>query len=315
MYKRHALHLSALSAAAMLAVGLAGCSNDAAAPAASESDSPEPSEATAINVVASTNVWGDIASTVGGDHVEVTSIIDDPSKDPHEYEADARTQLELSEAQLVIENGGGYDDFVDTMLDAADTDAPVVNAVDVSGKTAADGEELNEHVWYDFGTVQKVADEIATQLGTIDPDNADAFTANAESLSSDIDGLIDRAADAKSANAGSVSAAITEPVPLYLLDALGIENKTPDEFSEAIEEDTDVPAQVLQETLALFSDHAVQLLVYNEQTGGPETDEILKAAEDNEVPAVGVTETLPEGENYVSWQSGYIDAITEALGN
>ncbi|CAG7844998.1 hypothetical protein USB125703_01253 [Pseudoclavibacter triregionum] len=77
----------------------------------------------------------------------MTSIIDDPNKDPHEYEASAQNQLALSNAQVVIENGGGYDDFVDTMLDSAGNDsATVLDAVDISGKTAEDGEELNEHV-------------------------------------------------------------------------------------------------------------------------------------------------------------------------
>ena len=77
----------------------------------------------ALSVVASTNVWGDVAAQIGGDHVAVTSIISDPSADPHGYEADARNQLALSRAALVIENGGGYDDFVDSMLAAATTSA------------------------------------------------------------------------------------------------------------------------------------------------------------------------------------------------
>ncbi|KAB1662397.1 ABC transporter substrate-binding protein [Pseudoclavibacter chungangensis] len=297
-----------LVAAAAATALLAGCSGGG--PAAT--DSPDASAGGTIDVVASTNVWGSIAQVVGGDHVSVTSVIDDPDKDPHEYEADSRTQLALSEAALVIENGGGYDDFVDTMLASSKSTAPVINAVDVSGKTAADGEELNEHVWYDFPTVAKVADEIATQLGTIDPANASTYTANSADFTTKIEGLESRTAEAASSFTGT-GVAITEPVPLYLLEAMGLENKTPAEFSEAVEEGTDVPATVLQETEALFAQHQVKVLVYNEQTSGPSTDAILNAASTNGVTAIGVTETLPDGTDYVDWMSGYIDQISAAL--
>ena len=102
-------------------------------------------------------------------------------------------------------------------------------------------------------------------------------------------------------------------MPLYLLEAMGLQNKTPEEFSEAIEEDSDVPPTVLRETLALFSDKAVKLLAYNEQTIGAATEEVLKAAKDNGIPVVGFTETLPEGKDYVSWMTRNIEAVQSAL--
>ena len=119
----------ALLAALVTGLTLASCSSPAATPTASTTATP-----TTLSVVASTDVWGGLAATVGGDRVTVTSIIDDPSKDPHEYEANAQIQLTLSKAQLVIENGGGYDDFVDTMLSAANNSSiERLNAVTISG--------------------------------------------------------------------------------------------------------------------------------------------------------------------------------------
>jgi zinc/manganese transport system substrate-binding protein len=103
-------------------------------------------------------------------------------------------------------------------------------------------------------------------------------------------------------------------VPLYLLDAVGLRNKTPDEFSEAIEEDSDVPAKVLNETLALYSGHQVKVLAYNAQTTGPETEKVLAAAKQNNIPVVPVTETLPAGKDYVGWMSGTLNALGAALG-
>lgn len=266
-----------------------------------------------ITVVASTDVWGSIASSVGGDHVTVTSIIDDPDKDPHEYEADAQTQLKLSKAKVVIENGGGYDDFVDTMLKSASNSSVVkLNAVDISGKKAAAGDELNEHVWYDFPTVAKVIDKVDAAYSKLDPANTSTFQKNASNLKAKLDDLEAKEADVKSNHEGE-GVSITEPVPLYMLEAMGLDNKTPDEFSEAIEEDTDVAASVLQETLALYSSHEVKLLAYNEQTTGAQTEAVLKAAKDNNIPVVPVTETLPNGKDYVSWMTDNVDNISSAL--
>ena len=274
-----------------------------------------PPSADTITVVASTTVYGDLAATIGGDAVEVTSIIDDPNKDPHEYEASAQNQLALSNAQVVIENGGGYDDFVDTMLDSAGNDsATVLDAVDISGKTAEDGEELNEHVWYDFPTMLLVIDEIESAFARLDPDNAETFADNADALQADIEELIQREADLNAQYAGA-GVAISEPVPLYLLEAVGLVNKTPDAFSEAIEEGSDVPPSVLLETLELFTGGEVELLAYNEQTTGPQTEQILEAANENDIAVVPVTETLPDGDTYVSWMSGNLDAIATALGS
>jgi zinc/manganese transport system substrate-binding protein len=296
--------------AAAAALTLAGCASGASADPATSTGS---GTGTVVNVVASTDVWGDIAATVGGDHVKVTSIIDDPDKDPHEYEADARNQLAISKASVVIENGGGYDDFVNTMLKSAKSDSrTVLNAVDISGKKASGADELNEHVWYDFGTVEKVVGKLSATYAKIDKKHAAAYTKNADALKSKLDALEARESDLKTKYAG-LGASITEPVPLYMLDAIGLDNKTPEKFSEAIENDSDVAPTVLKQTLELYSSHAVALLAYNEQTTGAQTEAVLKAAKDAGIPVVPVTETLPSGKTYVSWMTANLDAVAAAL--
>lgn len=287
---------------ALVVPALAGCAADS------------PADDGTLSIVTSTNVYGDIASAIGGDLVEVTAIIDDPDRDPHEYEADARTQLALSRADIVIENGGGYDDFMDTMLSAAGNDrATVLDAVKLSGYDTdpADG-EFNEHVWYDYPTMRVVAQKLAEALAAADPANADAYRANAATFGTGLDGLTASVAELKARVAGE-GVAITEPVPLYLLDALGLENRTPEAFSEAIEEDTDVAPGVLQQTINLFTRHEVVLLVDNEQTTGPQTEAVLTAASDAGIPRVPVTETLPAGMHYLDWQAGLIARIAAAL--
>lgn len=281
--------------------------------ACSTTSTDDPSDADArLSVVVSTNVYGDIAQQVGGDLVDVTSIIEDPSADPHSYEASTQTQLAVSRADLVIENGGGYDDFVDTMLKSLDDRPALVNVVELSGKTADAG--LNEHVWYDFPTVAALAERLAAELGTLDAAHAAQFETNAAAFTAQVTGLQNDVADLATTARGK-GVAITEPVPGYLLDAAGLVDRTPAAFSEAVEEGTDVPPADLQATLDLFATHAVSALVYNAQTTGPETERVLQAAKDAGVPVVPVTETLPAGQDYVSWMTANVEALRAALAS
>jgi zinc/manganese transport system substrate-binding protein len=310
--RSHARRRTFGAVAGVCALLLSGC-GDSSDGASGGSASAGSAGSAPVSVVASTNVYGDIAKQVGGDKVKITSIISDPAQDPHSYEANTQTQLELSKAKVVIENGGGYDDFVDTMLKTAkNSSAEVLNVVEISGKTAPAGEGLNEHVWYDLPTVGKLADRLAASLAKADPANGTLFTQNAAAFKSRLAPLQAKAASVKAAKAGT-AVAITEPVPGYLLEACGLEDKTPAAFSEAVEEGGDVSPKVLQDTLALFTGKQVKALVYNAQTAGPETQKLEQAAKSNGVGIVPVTETLPSGKDYVTWMTGNLSAIEAAL--
>jgi zinc/manganese transport system substrate-binding protein len=288
-----------LAALAAVAVATGGCS-------AAGGESAD------IQIVASTDVYAAIAERLAAGlpagRVGVSSIIGDPSIDPHEYEASARNELSISRADLILENGGGYDDFVDMLRRAAGADAPVINAVQLSGH--AQDAELNEHVWYDFPTVERVARRITSFLLMHDRADAAILRRNAAQFAAGLRRL--EATEAKLRDA-PVGVAITESVPLYLLDACGFVDRTPAEFSNAIEEGTDASPRVLQDTLDLFTTHSVGLLVYNEQTAGPQTDQVIDAAKDNGVPVVGVTETLPSSIGYLQWMRGILHDIAAAV--
>ena len=167
----------AIAAAAAAVAVTAGCSSS---PSSAPSSGSAGAGATPIEVVASTNVWGDIAKQIGGEHVNVTSIMSDPSADPHIYEADAKTAASLSKSQFVVENGLGYDDFMDKLLSASpNPNRKVLDAADVMGISGADA---NPHVWYDVAKVPAVATAIAERLGSLDPTDAATFTASAKTF-------------------------------------------------------------------------------------------------------------------------------------
>lgn len=324
-----------LGSVAATSLVLAGC--------ASPSDSPA-AGGDLLRVVASTNVYGDIASRVGGDLVDVTSIITGQTQDPHSYEASARDQLALAKADLVIENGGGYDPFIDTLLAGITTSEPVVvNASEVSGlldgadehaddEAAGDDhaadengtdengtdddahiEGFNEHVWYSFHGMESLAEALAAEFGALDPANEAVYVDNFEAFIGELAGLEERAAELRTSVEGT-GVAVTEPVPVYLLDEIGLVNLTPDAFSEAFEQGADVPPAALRETLELFSAGSVSLLAYNEQTTGPETEQVRGAAEDAGVAVVSFSETMPEDGDYIGWMTDNLDSLSQAIG-
>jgi zinc/manganese transport system substrate-binding protein len=307
---------AAVAAIAVLTV--AGCGSGTEAPAGAPS-----TEDGKLPVVASTNVYGSIVETIGGDRVSVHALIDDPAADPHSYESTPADAAAVAKARLVVVNGGGYDDFLTRLVESSGATPTVVDVADVSGlapaeEQHAEGEEhehgeFNEHFWYNLPAMKTIATRLASDLGAADPADAALFTANAEAFNGRLDELITRAEAIGKAQPGA-RVAVTEPVPGYLVQTAGLTDATPPEFTEAIEEDTDPPAAVLQETLALFSGDPVRALILNAQTETPSTDQVRDAAQTAGVPVVEMTETLPEGSTgYVDWMGGQIDALAGAL--
>lgn len=304
--------LSALLVASAAGLALTGCA------------ATTPAETDGLSIVTSTNVYGDIAATIAGDTATVTSIIDAPTIDPHSYEANAQDQLAVANADLIIENGGGYDPFIDVLVEGSGSDAVVISAVAVAGLLAEgdgihaedDGHGhlagMNEHVWYDVHVMGDVAAAIADALSELDPGSAADFEQNLTTFEAGLDELTTQLDETAVAIGGGVIVT-TEPVPAYLLAELGFDDRTPEAFTEAIEEGADVPPLALQELLDLIGSGDVRLLAYNPQTASPETERVRAAAEEAGVPVVSFVETLPEGEDYLSWMRANIEAVAVAL--
>jgi zinc/manganese transport system substrate-binding protein len=316
------MKIKALALATVTALAVSGC-----AVIGSPTDVAEPTETpfTGLQVVSSTNVWGDIAKSIGGDRVQVVSIIESFSQDPHSYEASARDQLAVNDADLVIANGGGYDSFMDTLANAAGQDNIVyayladelaeedAKAKDDDGHDHdhdhADG---NEHVWYDFHVVEDFANRLASKLASLDPEFAADYSDNLVEFLDQIGILEDRVAQVSGTVSGS-KVISSEPVADYLLTELGLENITPSGFSEAIEEETDVSPKDLLEMQNLLKSKAVGLFVVNPQTGSVQIDALVKLAEQNQIPVVELSELLPEGTRYFEWMESNIALLEEAL--
>ena len=307
------MKIKSLALATSTVLLLAGCG------ATNATTEPTEEPFAGLTIVSSTNVWGDVASSVGGDLVQVVSIIENFAQDPHSYEASARDQLAVNDADVIVANGGGYDPFMDTLAEAAGNTNIVYAYLPDELEQAPKEEESdhdhahgNEHVWYDFHVVEDFATRLAEQLKALDADNSAEYTANLEEFLVGIEALEQRAA----AVAEFVSGArviSSEPVADYLLDELGLTNITPDSFSQAIEEELDISPADLLEIQNLISSKSVELFVVNIQTGSVQIDSLIELAEASGVAVIQVSELLPEGLSYTSWMEQNISAIEAGL--
>ena len=333
--KRSVPLVTALVAASALA--LAGCAGTAA-PEGTSADGK-------LQVVTSTNVYGDIVSAIAGDTVDVTAIISSTSQDPHEYEATAKDQLAVSKAGLLIENGGGYDSFMDALVEATGTKAPVISAVEFShdwpgndghdhsddhsdaqtddptteASDVADDhsghdhiEGFNEHVWYDPHTIEHVAEKIAEELTELVPSESATFSQGLADFTAGISTL-EGALDTLSAAHAGEKIFITEPVPLYLTTAAGLENVTPEAFSEAVEEGQDVPPATLLEATRILEAGDVRILIANSQTGGAETTQVIELAKKQGIPVLEFSEIKPQDQTYLQWMEANVALLADTL--
>jgi zinc/manganese transport system substrate-binding protein len=266
-----------------------------------------------VNIVAAENFYGDIAAQLGGDRVHVRSLINDPEADPHLYESSAGDASVLAGARVVIKNGLGYDDFVDKLLATTGrSDRIVITIADVLGVR---GNNANPHLWYDIPRVPDVARAIVEQLAKTDPAGAQAYEANLRTFDASLQPLNDAIEQIKT-RYPHAPVAFTERVAGSLLAAAGLEVKSPPGFAAAIEDGNEPNAADTAAMDDLMTHHGVKVLLYNSQAESPVTQHVRDLAQQNGIPVVGVSETMPRKEQrYQDWQLEQVRALLAALGS
>jgi zinc/manganese transport system substrate-binding protein len=272
---------------------------------------PAAPAAARIAVVAAENFYGDIAGQLGRDPLAVTSIISDPNVDPHEYESSAKDAAAVADARLVIQNGLGYDAFMDRLMKASpNPQRRLIVVSDLTGHRQGD----NVHIWYDPPTIPKVAQTVYESLLQIDPGNAGPFRERYRAFQSSLPPLT-QAIDGLKAQYAGTPVAATEPVFGYMAHATGLEVITPLAFQKAIEEGHDPPAAALAQMEDQLKQHRAKVLLYNTQTASPVTTRVRQLAKQAGVPVVGVSETEPLGKSFQQWMLSQLEQLRMALGN
>jgi zinc/manganese transport system substrate-binding protein len=266
-----------------------------------------------INAIGAENEYANVLSQVGGGYVHVSSILNNPAIDPHTYESSPQVAQEVSAAQLIVQNGLGYDTFMNKIESASPSSSRKL--IVVQQVLGLPDSTPNPHLWYAPTTMPKVAQAMADDLSAIEPAHAAYFRANAQKFVASMGPWLDAIASFK-ASYGGVAVATTEPVADYLLDAMGVHNLTPFGFQADIMNGVDPTPQDISLENGFFTLHQVKVFCYNQQVVDALTTSIRVNAQKAGVPVVGVYETMPTpGYNYQSWMLAEVNAIQKAVVN
>ena len=260
-----------------------------------------------IEVVASVNQWGTVAKTLGGDNVNVTSIINSTNVDAHDYEPTTSDIAKLQKAQVIIVNGAGYDAWA---VKAAQTaNATIVNAAEVGGVN--DGE--NPHVWFSAEVRKAVAQAITEAYEQVDAAKKNDFDKMNDQWTAEENNVESKIAEVKQKTDGLAYAA-TESVASYLAEDMGLTDATPSGYARATANESEpTPTDIKQFTDALKAGE-IKLLVVNTQEESELTGKITDAAKSVEVPMVELTEQMPEQyDSLTAWMEGLVDAFSQAI--
>jgi zinc/manganese transport system substrate-binding protein len=270
--------------------------------------STAPSSST-INVVAAENFYGDIVKQLGDSHVSVTSIISNPNVDPHEYESSVKTAIQVSQAQFVIENGGGYDGWMDKLLSGSpNSNRLTLKAFDVAQVKLPE----NEHIWYSIDNVAAIAQAITNDLVKLVPADASTFEHNFQVFKQSLQPIQQKISAIKAKYAGT-PVGLTETIYLYQAVPLGLNILTPFEFQKAMAQGNEPPADTVVTAENQISHHQIKVLIFNEQTITPSTTKLENDAMAQNIPTVPVTETMPPGKTYQTWMLDQLNVLERAL--
>lgn len=263
-----------------------------------------------MQVVAAENEYGNIAKQIGGPYVKVTSLLNSPNVDPHQYEASPSVARTLATASVVIENGLGYDSWMDKMLSATSVDPHgVVNVGELLGRQTG----ANPHIWYDPQGWTTIASAMSHDLTSVDRKHAKEYRKRADRFMRSLVPIFKLIADIRrSAHGAAVTA--TEPVYGYMAAALGLRMRNTDFQGAIMNENDPAPGSVVRLERDLRT-HRVRILFYNRQSASPITEHMRSLASRSGVQVVGVTETMPEHTTFQAWQLGQLRQVQKALSH
>ena len=294
--------MAAAGAAAALAMVAAGCSS-------SSSDTASSSQV--INAIGAENEYANVLSQIGGKYVHVSSILNNPNTDPHTFEASPSVASEVSAATLIVQNGVGYDTFMNKIESASpNSKRKVIVVQDLLGLP---DNTPNPHLWYNPKTMPAAAKAMAADMSALDPSHKAYFQANLAKFDASLTPWFSAIAQFKS-KYGGTPVAVTEPVADYMLQAMGMNIRTPFVFQADIMNGVDPSPQDISLEDGFFTGHKVRVFCYNQQVVDALTTSIRDTALKAGVPVVGVYETMPTpGYTYQTWMLAEVHAIEKAI--
>jgi zinc/manganese transport system substrate-binding protein len=296
---------TAAAVAGLLSAGLLAAACSAA--------SGSPTTGGAIVAVGAENEYANVISQIGGKYMHVTAILDNPNTDPHTFESSPSVSQTVGGAQLVVQNGLGYDSWMSKIEAAAPN--PQRKVIDVQALLHLPDSTPNPHLWYAPATMPAVARAIAAGLSSLRPAHAAVFRANLARFDASLRPWYQALARFRAAYPGT-PVATTEPVGDYMLQAAGARNLTPLGFQADVMNGVDPSPQDVSLQDSLLSGHKVRVLLYNQQVTDTLTQSFLGTARKYGIPVVGLYETMPApGFSYQSWMLAEVRALQRAVAD
>jgi len=266
-----------------------------------------------VTAVGAENEYANVISQIGGKYVRVSAIESNPNTDPHSFEASPSVAREIAGAQLIVQNGVGYDTYMNRIESSSPSSSRKV--IVVQHLLGLPDSTLNPHLWYSPTTMPKVAEAIAADMSRLSPSHAAYFRANVARFDKSLKPWLNAIAQFKAAYPGT-PVAVTEPVGDYMLQAAGTDMKTPFGLQANIMNGVDLSPQYVSLQDSLFAQHKVKVFLYNQQVTDSVTTSFLAAAHRYGIPVVGVYETMPTpGYNYQSWMLAEVNALRKAVAS
>ena len=263
-----------------------------------------------IQIVAAENFWGSLVSQIGGTHVKVLSIVSDPNADPHDYESNTENARAFAMADYIVVNGAGYDSWANKLIGAGvKSDCKIFNVAELLGKKEGD----NPHFWYNPDYVNLTMKQMKENLISIDPTNAAYFEQNYASLQLSLSKYQNKTTEIKQ-QFGGTKVAATENIFVYLANTTGLDLISPSAFTQAVAGGNDPSAESIVQFETQLRSGNVSLLVYNQQTVTPITNNMKKLATEEGIPLIGITETIqPPDASFQDWMNSELILLQNAL--
>lgn len=291
--KKMVANFGAVLSIATLALGVTAC-------AGGSGDSP--ADGDKIKLVASTSIWGSIAEdiTEGRDDVEVTTILSSKDDDPHEYEATARDIAAVKDADIVVANGAGYDNW---LTDNVEEGTPLVTAQPLAEGHDHGHDATNPHVWFDLDVVSEFEKKLSVELHKLNsdiPESDDDVTKKTDELKQRVEKLKGK------------NVILTESVAAELIEDSNLKDITPEGFAHAVNNESEPSAADLAATRQLIKDKKADILITNEQSETPAASQLTEAAKEAGIKVVNVNETPDEGQDYFEYADALIKQLEDA---
>jgi zinc/manganese transport system substrate-binding protein len=251
-----------------------------------------------LNVVAAENFWGSLAAQLGGNAVNVTSIISNPNFDPHEFQVNSQAARAIANANLVIVNGVGYDDWALNLMSANPNQNRVVLNV---GNRLAKAAGENPHLWYNPNYVLKFLQMLKLTYIKLLPNRESYFNSQYGKLLNSFKGYFNDLNYIRDHFSG-VKIASTESIFVYMANYLHLDIITPPSFMQAVSESNEPSTSDVVLFENQIKDQSFKVLVYNIQTSSNLISTLVSATNSQHIPVIGISETIdPPNLTFQTW--------------